>query len=260
MPKKSLCCRRSFLPSRVLVSSALFLALASEIMAVDYKHCITCEDVERQDGTTTDITICCQHLKNCLLTCENKGGDVPGVKTDPNQSITVDIGAYDLADFTAVQAAPLIQDEPSWTPWLNRDSEGGTGDFETLKDFIGQGQACSDPIDIECQTDDGIDWKQTGQEYTCDKKKGGICKNNDQLSGKRCENYRVRFLCPTQGSVQNLRMVNYLCSVAVVSDQGGKEVVRHEGTCCEGWLCLGRDSCGGVAELCGGIKGVFNTW
>jgi hypothetical protein len=83
----------------------------------------------------------------------------------------------------------------TWTSWLDRDIPSGTGDWETLVEFVNAGQACPNPIDIQCQTVDGIDWTQTGQVYTCNASWGGICVNDDQPNGT-CLDYRVRFLCP----------------------------------------------------------------
>lgn len=82
-----------------------------------------------------------------------------------------------------------------WTEWLNRDNAGGSGDYETLSEFLKTGQACANPIAIECSTLDGRDWAETGQNYVCDVGKGGICVNRNQ-SGSGCLDYRVRFLCP----------------------------------------------------------------
>lgn len=79
-----------------------------------------------------------------------------------------------------------------WTPWLNRDSPSGSGDFETLREFVNARQVCASPFSIQCQTTDGRDWQTTGQAYTCDPTVGGVCQNKEQ----RCVDYRVRFFCP----------------------------------------------------------------
>ncbi len=85
-----------------------------------------------------------------------------------------------------------------WTPWLNRDQPSGKGDYETLADFLEAGQACTCPLDIECQTADGQDWRETGQVYTCSRTQGGICVNDRQTDGRRCLDYRVRFFCASE--------------------------------------------------------------
>ena len=82
----------------------------------------------------------------------------------------------------------------AWTPWLNADNPGGVGDFELLSNFVATRQACSGPVEIQCQTTSGVDWKAAGQVYTCDVNQGGICRTSDQRS-QRCFNYQVRFRC-----------------------------------------------------------------
>lgn len=91
-------------------------------------------------------------------------------------------------------------DGEGWTPWLNRDAPGGSGDFETLAEFVTSGQACAAPLAIECQTADGRDWTRAGQVYTCEPARGGICANADQRQGSRCLDYKVRFRCPPAAS------------------------------------------------------------
>ncbi len=87
----------------------------------------------------------------------------------------------------------------SWTPWLDRDNPGGSGDFETLRDFLEAGQACECPLDIECQTTSGKSWQSSGQVYECSKMRGGICKNSEQTGSRGCLDYRVRFQCQPPG-------------------------------------------------------------
>jgi len=87
----------------------------------------------------------------------------------------------------------------NWTAWLNRDGPGGSGDWETLPEFITAGQACSNPIGIQCQTTSGVNSSQTGEVYSCDAASGGVCRTVDQPDGA-CFDYRVRFLCPSNGT------------------------------------------------------------
>lgn len=83
---------------------------------------------------------------------------------------------------------------PTWTAWINRDSPGGVGDYETLVDIRNEGYAvCANPIAIECQTTSGVNWSSTGQSYSCTPASGGFCTNS---STQYCLDYRVRFLCP----------------------------------------------------------------
>ena len=79
-----------------------------------------------------------------------------------------------------------------WTDWLDRDDPGGSGDFETLRQFQEAGLVCAAPIAVECQTLSGESWEAAGQKYLCNLPQGGVCRNNDQ----RCLDYRVRLLCP----------------------------------------------------------------
>lgn len=83
----------------------------------------------------------------------------------------------------------------TWTPWLNRDNPGSSGDYETLRDFLANGQACPQPLEVECQTTDGRDWSTLNRPYTCNTDVGGVCKNQDQPD-RRCPDFRVRFRCP----------------------------------------------------------------
>lgn len=79
-----------------------------------------------------------------------------------------------------------------WTDWLNRDTPGGSGDFETVKDFLAAGKIDPNPVAIQCRTRDGKPWQAAGQTYTCDVNVGGVCRNADQSKG-RCLDYEVRF-------------------------------------------------------------------
>lgn len=87
----------------------------------------------------------------------------------------------------------------NWTGWLNRDGPSGSGDWETLSEFLPLGQACSSPVGIQCQTPSGVDWTQSGEVYSCTPSGGGICVNANQSDGY-CQDYRVRFLCPMSGT------------------------------------------------------------
>ena len=86
-------------------------------------------------------------------------------------------------------------DQCTWTGWLNRDNPGGTGDFETLADFVRAGQVCASPKRIDCQTLNGLPASSTGQPYTCDPQVGGVCDNRKLAAGQTCADYRVRFCC-----------------------------------------------------------------
>ncbi|HEX2641874.1 MAG TPA: hypothetical protein VHU81_02700 [Thermoanaerobaculia bacterium] len=85
----------------------------------------------------------------------------------------------------------------TWTGWMARDAPSGTGDWELIGDLRAAGfNICNGaaPIGIDCQTTNGVDWRNTGEVYTCDPNQGGICQNNLQTDGS-CLDYQVRFLC-----------------------------------------------------------------
>ena len=86
----------------------------------------------------------------------------------------------------------------TWTAWLNRDDPSGTGDWETLADFRAAGiNICNGaaPIGIDCATLTGVDYRNTGEVYSCTPGTGGICQNAWQTDGA-CLDYQVRFQCP----------------------------------------------------------------
>ena len=94
-----------------------------------------------------------------------------------------------------IEKSSIAPGTTTWTPWLNRDNPGGSGDYETLRDFVANGQACPQPLDVECETMDARDWSTLNRPYTCNTEVGGVCRNQDQPD-HRCPNFRVRFLCP----------------------------------------------------------------
>lgn len=83
--------------------------------------------------------------------------------------------------------------EGGWTPWLNGDAPGGSGDWELRNRFNG---VCVHPQAIQCRATNGTYWTQTGDVgVTCDRDIGLSCQNADQPDST-CENYEVRFYCP----------------------------------------------------------------
>ena len=91
----------------------------------------------------------------------------------------------------------------SWSGWLDRDSAGGSGDYETRNAALAAGlipATCTSPGGVECRTLTGTDWTLTGEVYTCNTSNGGSCVNAQQPDGW-CLDYEVRFLCQcTNGS------------------------------------------------------------
>ena len=79
-----------------------------------------------------------------------------------------------------------------WGPWLDRDNPSGDGDWEDLKNFRLIGQACDNPLAIECrEISTQVDASATGQTIVCDPAKGFWCRN----VGQSCKDYEVRFVC-----------------------------------------------------------------
>lgn len=115
-----------------------------------------------------------------------------------DQSLPIVAGQYyrvKLAVGTPWSESTVLIRATTWTPWLDADAPGGVGDYELLSNFIAAGQACSHPIEIECQTTSGVDWRAAGQVYTCDANRGGFCVNDHQGPNGLCLDYRVRFRC-----------------------------------------------------------------
>uniref|UniRef100_A0A8B9K3Q1 hyaluronoglucosaminidase n=1 Tax=Astyanax mexicanus TaxID=7994 RepID=A0A8B9K3Q1_ASTMX len=98
--------------------------------------------------------------------------------------------------FTITTLSQWVQ-EAEWTEWFDRDDERGSGDWEKLSDLhkAFPERLCSNPLDIEAETLDGIPANMTGEVFSkFDKNYGFVCLNKDQSEGI-CHNYRVRFLC-----------------------------------------------------------------
>lgn len=147
--------------------------------------CTTC--CECPDGTYD------RERKSCVtgVDCETPGlpdGDKGGGYFAREESLFRDLPG---AECVTRPSATL------WTGWFDRDNPSGDGDFEGLADLkrANPGQICDEPIDIECQTLGGVDWRMTGNDYTCLPEVGGICLNDDQPRKVNCQDYRVRFRC-----------------------------------------------------------------
>jgi hypothetical protein len=88
--------------------------------------------------------------------------------------------------------------EELWSPWMNRDDPSGNGDGEHLGALRAEGhQVCENPIGVQCRRTDGVDYTLTGENVTC-RPAGGECLNSQQSDGN-CDDYQVRFACPTEG-------------------------------------------------------------
>ncbi|XP_077996486.1 uncharacterized protein LOC144449784 [Glandiceps talaboti] len=98
-----------------------------------------------------------------------------------------------------------------WTKWYDRDTPGtgaGGSDWENLLSYeFDEGwkypDLCENPIGIECRVKKthNPSW-YTGQYlyYPCTVKEGLICRNMDQPFYEQCEDYEVRFQCPSEES------------------------------------------------------------
>lgn len=85
-----------------------------------------------------------------------------------------------------------------WGAWINSDRPGGNGDYQMLNSLQKERKVCERPSAIECRTvNTKTDWKSTGETMICDTQSGGFCINKEQKDG-RCEDYEVRFSCPSQ--------------------------------------------------------------
>ncbi|XP_018620469.1 cell migration-inducing and hyaluronan-binding protein-like isoform X1 [Scleropages formosus] len=98
--------------------------------------------------------------------------------------------------FTITARSQWVQ-EAEWTEWFDRDDERGSGDWEKLADLqkVFPERICSNPLDMEAETADGIPSSQTQEVFHRNEKDYGlVCLNKEQPDGI-CHNYRVRFLC-----------------------------------------------------------------
>ncbi len=87
-----------------------------------------------------------------------------------------------------------------WSNWLSRDTQFGTGDYETLKDFPEISTPdpvykCGDMLAIECRSTDGDSWLSAAQNYRCEIAIGGVCRNDSQQSKTQCKDYEIRLFC-----------------------------------------------------------------
>ncbi|XP_072326354.1 cartilage intermediate layer protein 1 [Scyliorhinus torazame] len=92
----------------------------------------------------------------------------------------------------------LSQAHWEWTSWFNIDHPGGSGDFEQLDaiQHYYRERICLRPVAIEARTIHGVPAKLTGEIVHLSPHLGFWCLNKEQLSGKHCSNYAVRFRCP----------------------------------------------------------------
>ncbi|XP_033485700.1 mucin-5AC [Epinephelus lanceolatus] len=86
------------------------------------------------------------------------------------------------------------------TRWFDHDDPTGNGDYEVLSDLLRMypREICPQPIAIEVQTVSGEPASNTSDTFlNYDATYGFACVNADQRGGS-CEDYRVRYTCPTE--------------------------------------------------------------
>ncbi|GCC38455.1 hypothetical protein chiPu_0016969 [Chiloscyllium punctatum] len=97
----------------------------------------------------------------------------------------------------------LSQGHWEWTSWFNVDHPGGSGDYEQLvaiQRYYGE-RICLRPVAVEARTIHGVPATMTGEVVHLNPQLGFWCLNKEQLSGKPCSNYAVRFRCPKRSTV-----------------------------------------------------------
>ncbi|XP_072134048.1 cartilage intermediate layer protein 1-like [Mobula birostris] len=85
-----------------------------------------------------------------------------------------------------------------WTQWFNIDHPGGRGDLEQL-DAIQRhypNKLCPSPVGAQARTTQGVPAALTGEAFHLSSQRGFWCLNKEQLPGKHCSNYAIRFQCP----------------------------------------------------------------
>ena len=99
-----------------------------------------------------------------------------------------------------IEAIPCPTMDPGfWTPWLDRDSPSGVGDFENIANYYPSGSPCNDGSEalyIQCRVaDTQTPWYDLpySDKLTCTTESGFECINADIL--QTCPNFAVRFYC-----------------------------------------------------------------
>ncbi|XP_028920452.1 cartilage intermediate layer protein 1 [Ornithorhynchus anatinus] len=164
-------------------------------------------------------------------------------------------GKRNLRSFTQPADPPDIPGE--WTTWFNIDHPGGHGDYERLDAirFYYKERVCPRPTRVEARTTDWIPAEGTGQVVHASPQEGFWCLNKEQVAGRNCSNYTVRFLCPV-GSLRrdSPRLWTPWTEWSVCSASCGHTGVQTRTRTClaqspqscnepteEGQLCLGQD-------------------
>ncbi|ESO92080.1 hypothetical protein LOTGIDRAFT_121648, partial [Lottia gigantea] len=82
----------------------------------------------------------------------------------------------------------------SWTQWYNRDTYGGSGDWETLTHLRAANPGiCEHPVALDASTVSGQSVASQNQVVHYSLTGGFWCINSENVG--YCKNYRVRFCC-----------------------------------------------------------------
>ncbi|XP_060037867.1 cartilage intermediate layer protein 2 isoform X1 [Erinaceus europaeus] len=90
-----------------------------------------------------------------------------------------------------------------WTAWFNVDHPGGDGDFESLaaiRFYYGPQRVCPRPRALEARTTRWASPAAAGERVHLSAERGFWCLNREQLHGRGCSNYLVRFRCPPEAA------------------------------------------------------------
>ncbi|XP_043933787.1 cartilage intermediate layer protein 1 [Protopterus annectens] len=112
-----------------------------------------------------------------------------------------------------IQNNDSSEDLWEWTTWFNIDHPDGNGDYERLDAirFYYKERVCQQPKKIEARTTNWVPAAETGEIVHSSPLKGFWCLNMEQVPGKNCSNYSVRFLC--------LKACNMTCAVGHVNSE-----------------------------------------
>lgn len=127
---------------------------------------------------------------------DDEDGNNANRLTAPSTAVT-DINRIILTGGNTRLNLAQVRSVPTWTAWLNRDTESGSGDWENRSGFSG---VCAAPTDIQARIVGTSTIYRTGNPtpdvlYVFSPSGGLVCRNADQPGGL-CNNYEVRFLCP----------------------------------------------------------------
>ncbi|XP_053321540.1 cartilage intermediate layer protein 1 [Spea bombifrons] len=104
------------------------------------------------------------------------------------------VGKKTVGSLAIIKADELQE----WTTWFNIDHPGGNGDYERLDAirFYYPNRVCQKPLRMEARTTEWVPAGKTGEVVHYSLTKGFWCINKEQVEGRNCSNYSVRFLCP----------------------------------------------------------------